>query len=192
MERIFTTHWRRIFLVCFFLAVNFSAVSAPASPVKELLVGTAAPLFTLEAQNNQEYSLATMLQKGPVAVVFIRSIDWCTYCQLQTVQLSESAPEIQAAGGQIVIICYDAPIKIKRFAQRRKIQIPILSDIDSQVIDAYAMRAMSGAGDQIGSAQHGTFVIDRKGVIRSKPYLTSFEGHAAVDALVKALKEAGK
>jgi len=133
-----------------------------------------------------------MIQKGPVAVVFIRSIDWCTYCQLQTVQLSENLPEIQATGGQVVVVCYDAPHKVKRFAQRRKINVPVLSDVGSKTIDAYAMRALTGAGDQTGSAQHGTFVIDKSGIVRSKPFLTSFEGRAAVDALVNALKEAGK
>ena len=81
---------------------------------------------------------------------------------------------------------------MKRFAQRRNIKAPVLSDADSKTIDAYAMRALQGAGDQAGSAQHGTFVIDKSGIVRSKPYLTSFEGRSAVDALVNALKEAGK
>jgi peroxiredoxin len=143
-------------------------------------------------QNDREFSLATLIQKGPVAVVFIRSIDWCTYCQLQTVQLSEHLSEIQATGGQVVVVCYDAPNKVKKFTHRRKLTIPVLSDADSKTIDAYAMRALTGTGNQAGSAQHGTFVIDKSGIVRSKPYLTSFEGLAAVEALANALKEAGK
>ena len=137
-----------------------------------------------------EVSLQALLQHGPLALVFIRSIAWCSYCQLQTVQLSESLPRIRAAGGQVVVVCYDPPEKVKRFARRRKINVPILSDPDSKTIDAYTMRAVTGAGDQLGSAQHGTFVIDRSGIVRSKPYLTSFEGEAAIDALVSALKSA--
>jgi peroxiredoxin len=153
-------------------------------------VGKRAPSFTLKDQNDREFSLAAMIKKGPVAVVFIRSIDWCSYCQLQTVQLSENLPKIQATGGQVVVVCYDAPEKVKRFARRRKIEVPILSDPGSKTIDAYAMRALKGSGDQIGSAQHGTFVIDRSGTVRSKPYLTSFEGDGALDVLVSALKGA--
>ena len=160
-------------------------------PAKEITVGERAPAFTLKDQNDREFALETMIKKGPVAVVFIRSIDWCTYCQLQTVQLSESLPEIQATGGQVVVVCYDAPEKVKRFVRRRKINVPVLSDADSKTIDAYAMRALSGTGNQTGSAQHGAFVIDRSGIVRSKPYLTSFEGRTAVDALENALKEAG-
>jgi peroxiredoxin len=174
------------------LAPGLRAVDAPVAPAREIAVGDRAPAFSLKDQNDREFSLEALLKKGPVAVVFIRSIDWCTYCQLQTVQLSENLPEIQATGGQVVVICYDAPEKVKRFSKRRKITLPVLSDVGSRTIDAYAMRALNGAGDQAGSAQHGTFVIDKSGIVRSKPYLTSFEGRAAVDALVNALKAAAK
>jgi len=131
-----------------------------------------------------------MLKKGPVAVVFVRSIEWCSYCQLQTVQLSQNLEKIQASGGQVVMVSYDPPEKIKRFAQRRKVNVPLLADSDSKTIEAYGMRALTGAGDQMGSAQHGSFVIDKSGIVRSKPYLTSFEGDVAMDALAAALKDA--
>jgi peroxiredoxin len=173
------------------LAAGANAVDASAQ-AGEIAVGGRAPSFTLKDQNDREFSLEAMIKKGPVAVVFIRSIEWCSYCQLQTVQLSENLAEIQAGGGQVVVVCYDVPEKVKRFAERRKIKVPVLSDADSKTIDAYAMRALNGRGDQTGSAQHGTFVIDKSGVVRSKPYLTSFEGRAAVDILVSAFKEAGK
>ena len=100
------------------------------------------------------------------------------------------------------------PTRIERFTVRRspfidkdsqehfeirthKRLIDVL-DPDSKTIDAYAMHALRGAGDQIGSAIHGTFVIDKSGIVRSKPYLTSYEGDSAVEQLVGALKEAGK
>src|SRR6185369_12333054 len=111
---------------------------------REIRIGDRAPLFTLKEQNDREFSLETMVKNGPVAVVFIRSIQWCSYCQLQTVQLSQNLAKVQAAGGQVVIVCYDPPEKVKRFTQRRKINVPVLSDSDGKTIDAYAMRALSG------------------------------------------------
>ena len=174
------------------LAANSKAVDGVPTPAKEIAVGDHAPAFTLKDQSDQEYSLEVMLKKGPVAVVFIRSVEWCTYCQLQSVQISDNLPEIEAGGGQVVLISYDAPEKVKRFAERRKLRVPVLSDADSKTIDAYAMRALTVAGDQAGSAIHGTFIIDQSGIVRSKPYLTSFEGREAVDALINALKEAAK
>jgi len=177
-----------LFLIAL-LALHLEPVNAAQD---EIAIGSSAPAFTLKDQNDHEYSLADMLQKGPVAVVFIRSVDWCTYCQLQTGQLSDSFAEIQASGGQVVVICYDSPERVKRFASRRNIKVPILSDVESKTINAYDMRALTGSGDQVGSAQHGTFVIDKSGIVRSKPYLTSFDGHAAVETLINALKDAGK
>jgi peroxiredoxin len=174
------------------LAFTSRAIDDNTASPKEIAVGMRAPTFTLKDQNDRELSLETMISKGPVAVVFIRSIDWCTYCQLQTVQLSQNLAEIEAGGGQVVVICYDVPSKVKRFTQRRKITIPVLSDADSKTIDAYAMRALKGDGDKAGAAQHGAFVMDKSGIVRAKPLLTSFEGRSAVDALVKALTEAGR
>ncbi len=171
------------------LIASSNAVSQDAER-KQVAVGDRAPSFALKDQNEQEFALDEMVKKGPVAVVFVRSVEWCTYCQLQTVQLSKNLSKFQAAGGQVVVVSYDAPEKVKRFVSRREINIPVLSDADSKTIDAYRVRAVTGTGDQLGSAQHGTFVIDKSGIVRSKPYLTSFEGDAAVEALVSALKEA--
>ena len=131
-----------------------------------------------------------MLKKGPVAVVFIRSIEWCVYCQIQAIQLQSHFKEIEANGGQIVILTYDAPDKIKQFASKHKISLPILSDSSSKIIESFAMRSQRGTGDQVGSAMHGTFIIDQKGIIRAKPYLTSFEEQTVLDALVNSLKAA--
>ena len=181
--------FRRSALVAL-LAMSLQTTTQAAVPPKVIGVGERAPVFTLKDQNDADFSLAVMIKKGPVAVVFVRSVDWCVYCQLQTVQLSENLKKIQSGGGQVVIISYDPPEKVKRFASRRKLKIPILSDADSRTIDAYAMRALNGSGNQAGSAQHGTFVIDKSGIVRSKPYLTSFEGDSAVETLVSALKEA--
>ena len=192
MNRSFTLRILRRAALMVLLAASSQAVDHALTQAREIAVGERAPSFTLKDQNDREFSLDAMTKKGPVAVVFIRSIEWCSYCQLQTVQLSENLPKIQAAGGQVVVVCYDAPEKVKRFARRRKIEVPVLSDADSKTIAAYAMRAVSGTGDQLGSAQHGTFVVDQSGIVRSKPYLTSFEGGAAVDALVSALKEANQ
>lgn len=172
------------------LALSLETLTQASPPPKEIVPGERAPLFTLKDQRDREFSLEAMLTKGPVALVFVRSVDWCVYCQLQAVQLSENLKRIQVAGGQVVVISYDPPEKVKRFAKRRKLDVPILSDPESRTIDAYGMRALTGSGNQIGSAQHGTFVIDRSGVVRSKPYLTSFEGDSAVTALASALKEA--
>ena len=80
--------FRRLLLMAF-LAASLQTTMQAAAP-KEIGIGERAPLFVLKDQNGSEFSLETMIKKGPVAVVFVRSVDWCVYCQLQTVQLSEN------------------------------------------------------------------------------------------------------
>ena len=130
------------------------------------------------------FHLATLLKKGPVAVVFVRSADWCLYCKMQLAQLQRNLPQIESTGGRIVSISFDATEKIKRFANMRQITFPMLSDAGSKTIDAYGMRDKESEN---GNANHGTFVIDRDGIIRSKPLILNYDDHAAMDALIAAL-----
>ena len=60
------------------LLLSFVAIAAvPAAPEKAgVAVGQKAPAFTLNDQNDREVSLAALLKKGPVALVFFRSADW--------------------------------------------------------------------------------------------------------------------
>src|SRR5215831_16584169 len=72
---------------------------APEEKEAGLAVGQSAPAFTLSDQNGKEVSLESLLKKGPVALVFHRSVDWCLYCKLQMIQLQTILKEIDATGG---------------------------------------------------------------------------------------------
>jgi cytochrome oxidase Cu insertion factor (SCO1/SenC/PrrC family) len=53
------------------------ALTARAEDEKPgLAVGAKAPAFTLKDQDGKERSLAQLLKKGKVALVFYRSADW--------------------------------------------------------------------------------------------------------------------
>jgi peroxiredoxin len=157
-----------------------------------LPVGQSAPAFTLADQNGKEISLKSLLAKGPVALVFHRSIDWCLYCKLQMVQLERIRKEIEAVGGQVVGISYDPVEKLKRYANRSKVTFPLLSDVGSRTIDAYDVRYKDAPPEKSGFAQHATFILDQNGVIRAKLFQLSFQERPAVDNLINALKEARK
>jgi len=128
--------------------------------------------------------------KGPVALVFSRSADWCLYCKMQLVQLQSNLHEIAAAGGQIVAVSYDSVGALKRFADRRAITFPLLSDVGSKTIDAYDVRSNGAPGEMGGIARHVTFIIDQRGVICAKLFQVSYEERPAVEALLNALSQA--
>ena len=157
---------------------------------KDCPIGQHAPAFTLKDQNDKEVSLEALLKKGPVALVFHRSVDWCLYCKLQMIQLQRIQKEIEAAGGQVVGISYDSVDKLKSYAKRQKIIFPLLSDVGSKTIDAYDIRSKEAPPEISGFARHATFIIDQQGVIRSKIFRLSYQERPAVDLLINALKEA--
>ena len=86
-------HLLRLQFLCGFVlaAALFSAgvCATDIEPPEDagLPVGRVAPDFSLTGQDGKQVSLASLLKKGPVAVVFHRSADWCLYCKLQMVQL---------------------------------------------------------------------------------------------------------
>jgi peroxiredoxin len=179
--------------ISLFAAVILAALPGFAQPLEtDLEIGKKAPSFTLKDQNDNTVTLDALLRKGPVALVFLRSAEWCSYCQFQVIQIQQNIKEIESAGGTVVAISYDDPQKVKTFASRHKISMPILSDPDSKIIDAYHMRSQAASGHQEGCSKHGTFILDKNGVVRSKPYLVSTQPRPVVEALLGGLKEAQK
>ena len=163
-----------------------AAMSSPEMTGSQ--IGQRAPAFTLKDHNGQEVSLDALLKNGPVALVFIRSADWCLYCKLELVQLQRNLKAIEASGGRVVGISYDPVNILKRFADQQTITFTLLSDAGSKTIDAYDMRNKQ---TNDGSANHGVFILDQKGTIRATPYLLSSQpDQHNVDILVNALKEA--
>src|SRR3954464_3120504 len=146
---------RRLLVPILFGAAFLSTGFAAEEPEKPgLVVGRPAPLFVLKDQNGKDVALEALLKKGPVAVVFHRSADWCLYCKLQIVQLQRNLKEIEAGGGQIVGISYDSEEILQRFAKRSKITFPILSDNGSKTIDAYEIRNRDVPARMEGIAYH--------------------------------------
>jgi peroxiredoxin len=179
------------------LLVSIALLVGPvgaAEPAREagagLPVGAAAPDFTLSDQRGERVTLSALLQQGPVAIVFHRSVDWCLYCKLQMVQVQRILPRIEAVGARVVAISYDAVDKLESFAKRTQVTFPLLSDVGSRTIDAYDIRSMDAPKTVNGIARHATFIIDRRGIIRSRLFQLSYQEPAAVDALIDALREA--
>ena len=104
------------------------------------------------------------------------------------VQLQRDLKTIEAAGVQVVGLSYDDPSVLKRFSDKAKIEFPLLSDPESQTIDAYHVRNEAAKGKAEGVPDPGTFLVDQKGVIRAKIFLEGYRDRHTTDALVEAAK----
>ncbi|HEY4273569.1 MAG TPA: redoxin domain-containing protein [Candidatus Udaeobacter sp.] len=97
---------------------------------------------------------------------------------------------MQATCGQLVAISYDSPEVLKRFAAKKSIAYPLLSDTGSKTIDAYGIRNKEAMGRASRIPYPGTFIIGTDGVIRAKLFLEGYKERASTEAIVQALKNA--
>ena len=77
---------------------------------------------------------------------------------------------------------------LARFADKRKITFPLLSDPGSKTITAYSVLNTDAKGRTEGIPFPGTMVIDRNGVIRAKLFLEGYRVRHTSAALIKAVK----
>jgi len=108
------------------------------------------------------------------------------------VQLQADLKEIEAAGLTVVGISYDSVEVLAKFAEKRKISFPLLSDPGSKTITAYGLLNKEAKGKTEGIPHPATIILDGEGVIRAKLALEGYrERHTAKD-LTTAAKEIPK
>src|SRR5260370_29035358 len=71
-------------------------------------------------------------------------------------------------GIKLAAISYDSEAILKSFADRRKIDFPLLADSDSKIIRAYQVLNAEATGQFLNMARPGYFFIDANGMIREK------------------------
>ena len=79
---------------------------------------------------------------------------------MQLVQLQNAKQRFEAQGLKLAAISYDSVEILKSFADRQKIEFPMLSDSDSQVIRAYGVLNEQATGMTKDMALPGYFFID--------------------------------
>lgn len=109
------------------------------------------------------------------------------------VQLQKDLKTIKGAGLQVVGISYDSVAILKKFADKRKITFPLLSDPKSKTIDAYLLRnKQARKGTRLeGVPYPATILIDAKGIVRVNLSGTTRTRHSTGD-LLKAAKKLPK
>ncbi len=133
-----------------------------------LKVGDAAADFTLPSATGGEVALKALLAEGNVALVFVRSADWCPFCRRQLQDLEKDLAAIQATGVTLVAISYDAPETNAAAVAKLGLTFPLLSDVGSHVIDAYGIRNREAKGRGVGIPHPVVFIVDQSGTIRVK------------------------
>jgi hypothetical protein len=102
------------------------------------------------------------------------------------VELAEKKAEIAAQGLGLAVITYDSPAVLKHFAGRKNINYPLLSDAGSAVISAFGILNENVPKDNafFGVPFPGTYVVDPKGVVKSKYFEEDYRERFTAGAIL--------
>jgi peroxiredoxin len=101
--------------------------------------GDTAPVFTLNDPEGHPVSSRDLLARGPLVVSFYRGV-WCPYCNLELQALQASLADITARGASLVAISPQVAANSRKSQRDNKLTFPILSDVRSEVANAFGIR----------------------------------------------------
>jgi hypothetical protein len=93
------------------------------------------------------------------------------------VELQARYTELRALGLGIASITYDAPAVIKKFADERRIEFPILSDQDHAIVQRYGIlnRQYQPGHQNYGIPHPGTFIVNREGRVLARYFEEEYQ-----------------
>jgi peroxiredoxin len=99
---------------------------------KTLKAGDTAPLFTLPDVNGAPVSSASLLEKGPLVVVFIRG-RWCPFCCGTVETWQAMLSQLKQTGATMIAISPMTPKQADFMRDQHNLMFPILSDEGNQI-----------------------------------------------------------
>jgi peroxiredoxin len=152
-----------------------------------LAVGQKAPAFSVRDQFGRVQTLDSLKGTNGTVLLFFRSADWWPFCKGQLVQLQSAIPRFEKQGVKLAAISYDTEEILKYFADRHKIEYPLLADPDSKTIQAYGVLNQEATGMQKGFARPGYFFIDTNGIIREKFFEAKYRERLTGNSIISKL-----
>ncbi len=168
------------------LLVRLPALGDVNMPVTDLEIGAPAPGFSLPATGGETVSLSDLA--GKIVVLFMYPRDDTSGCTKEAIGFSEAQDAFGAAGAVVLGLSKDPMASHEKFAQKRGLTVPLLSDENDQTVEAYgAWKEKNMYGRKFMGIERSTFLIDRDGVLRRVWRKVKVPGH--VDDVLAAVRE---
>ena len=171
-----------VIVVILVAAVGYRAVHAGD---KAPAVGSAAPDFTLNSQENKPVSLHDF--KGKWVVLYFYPKDFTSGCTVEAHNFQRDQAQYEAKNAAIIGVSMQDPDSHQKFCTKEGLTFKLLADTDSHVSSEYDSVMNMGVAKL--SARH-TFLVDPNGVVQKvwldvKPEKHSEEVLAALNDLQK-------
>lgn len=143
-----------------------------------LAPGDLAPDFTLDDQDGQPVSLASL--RGSRVVLFFYPEAMTPGCTTEACDFRDNLNSFTGANIRVVGISKDDVAKLKRFAERDRLTYTLLSDEDLAVQQRYGVWGEKSLyGKIVTGSIRSTFVIAGDGRIERAWYNVKATGHVA-------------
>ncbi len=144
-----------------------------------------APDFTLPVTGGGDVTLSS-LQGAPV-VLFFYPRDDTPGCTKESIGFSEHLEAFEAAGAKVFGISRDSIAKHDRFAAKHGLTVPLLSDTEGDVTEAYGVWVEKNMyGKTSMGIERATYLIDAQGNVARIWRKVKVPGH--VDEVLDAVQ----
>jgi peroxiredoxin Q/BCP len=143
-----------------------------------LAPGDLAPDFTLDDQDGTPVTLSSL--RGGKVVLYFYPEAMTPGCTTEACDFRDSLNSFKAAGIRVLGVSKDEVEKLKRFAERDRLNFTLLADPDLAVQQAYGVWGEKSLyGKIVVGSIRSTFVIDEEGRIAKALYNVKATGHVA-------------
>ena len=153
------------------LLLSFLIFQSCRGNADNLSIGNAAPNFTLQDSEGNDFSLANYKWKNPVIIYFYPKAG-TPGCTKQACGIRDSFTKFEENDIKVLGISVDSKESIKDFISENNLNFPLLSDESKEVSKAY------GVLNNIGLDSRITFIIDKQGNIADIIRDVDVETHA--------------
>ncbi len=156
-----------------------------------IAVGTKAPDFTLkskDAEGVKDIKLSENFGKRNTVLLFF-PLAFTSVCTKEMCDITQGIKAYQDLDAAVFGISVDSPFSQEAWAQKEKIGIPLLSDLNKKTAAAYGVLLDDLLGFGSTSAR-AAFVIDKGGVVRyaeQTPTPKDLPDFAKIQATLKGL-----
>ena len=148
-------------------------------------VGSTAPDFTLTNQDRQPVTLSE--QRGKPVVLAFFPAAFSSVCQKELCTFRDSLARLGTAAAQVYGVSVDTFFTLKAFQDQQKLNFPLLSDFNKQVIRDYGVFNEDMIGLK-GIAKRAVFVIDKDGVVRYREVLEDARNEPNYEAVLSSVQ----
>lgn len=150
-----------------------------------ITIGDTAPEFSLYDQTKTLRSLSEFAGKNVVLAFYPGA--FTGVCDKEMCTFRDSMVELNAANTNVIGISIDLPFTARVFAETNKLDFPLLSDYNREVIRKYGLICPNFAGlPDLDSTQRAVIVLNGNGIVQ---YIEVTE-NPGIEPDYKALLEA--